>query len=311
MRFGVHLPLIGFRDDDPVTLDRLVAVAEAASRLGYSSLAANDHLVFRRPWLDGPTALAAVIGASDDLDLFTTVGLPGVRGPVPFAKTVAALDLLSGGRLVVGIGPGSSPNDYQAVGLEFDERWSRLDEAAAALRSLLAPDGPKFTGHFYTTSGLDLQPRGPRPEGPPIWIGSWGSDAGLRRVARLADGWLASSYNTNPKLFADAQERLDRYLTDFERERADFPNALATMMLYLVEDDSEARRVLSDQVGPSLGRTPDELASRLLICSTQEARDRVRAYQEAGVQTMFVWPVADEVTQLERFAKVAVPFLEG
>jgi alkanesulfonate monooxygenase SsuD/methylene tetrahydromethanopterin reductase-like flavin-dependent oxidoreductase (luciferase family) len=311
MRFGVHLPLIGFRDDDPVTLDRLVAVAEAASQLGYSSLAANDHLVFRRPWLDGPTALAAVLAASGDLDLFTTVGLPGVRGPVPFAKAVAALDLLSGGRLVVGVGPGSSANDYRAVGLEFDERWSRLDEAAAALRSLLAPDGPEFAGRFYTTGGLGLRPLGPRPEGPPIWIGSWGSDAGLRRVARLADGWLASSYNTNPELFADARERLDRYLADWERERADFPNGLATMMLYLVDDESEARRVLSDQVGPALGRTPDELAPRLLVCSPEEARDRLRAYQAAGVQTMFVWPVADEVTQLARFAKVAAPFSEG
>src|SRR4029077_340474 len=89
---------------------------------------ANDHLLFSRPWLDGPTALAAVIEESGSMQLATTVSLPVLRGPVPLAKTLAALDVLSAGRLLVAVGPGSSAQDYAAVGVPFDERWRRFDE---------------------------------------------------------------------------------------------------------------------------------------------------------------------------------------
>ena len=104
MEIGAHLPLIPFSAGAP-SLAGLQAHAAAASRLGYRWLSANDHLVFRRPWLDGLTALAAVLDASGDLGLATTVCLPAVRGPAQAAKAFAALDLLSGGRFVGGTGP--------------------------------------------------------------------------------------------------------------------------------------------------------------------------------------------------------------
>ena len=69
-----------------------------------------------------------------------------------------------------------------------------------------------FTGQFYSTARIDLRPRPAQAAGPPIWIASWGSEAGLRRVARLGDGWLASAYNTTPALFAEALTRLNGYL---------------------------------------------------------------------------------------------------
>src|SRR6185436_8473580 len=112
----------------------------------YRYLCANDHLLFGRPWLDGPTALAATIEASADMTLATTVCLPVIRGPVQSAKTLAAIDLLSGGRLVAGVGPGSSARDYAVAGVPFEERWQRFDEAVQALRALLRPDGEAFVG---------------------------------------------------------------------------------------------------------------------------------------------------------------------
>ena len=76
------------------------------------------------------------------MTLATTVALPVVRGPVALAKGLAAIDLLSGGRLVVGVGPGSSARDYAVVGVPFEERWKRLDEAVQALRALWLGEGP-------------------------------------------------------------------------------------------------------------------------------------------------------------------------
>ena len=88
----------------------------------------------------------------------TTVALPVVRGPAPLAKTLAAVDHLSGGRLFVGVGPGSSARDYAATGVDFEERWKRLDEAVAVLRHLWCRDEDRpFLGKFYSTEGVRLE----------------------------------------------------------------------------------------------------------------------------------------------------------
>ena len=203
MDYGVHLPLIAF-DERPWSLRRLLDYTAAAERLGFAALAANDHLLFPRPWLDAPAALSSVLAATGQMDLMTTVALPVVRGPVPLAKSLAAIDILSAGRLIAGLGPGSSARDYAVAGIPFEERWKRLDEAVQALRALWLGEGTPFKGEFYSTEGVTLEPRPAQRSGPPIWIGSWGSEAGLRRVARLGDGWLASAYNTTPEAFVAA-----------------------------------------------------------------------------------------------------------
>ena len=89
MEFGVHLPLLVFRGQ-AFSLSRLVDYAEAAQQLGFTTLCANDHLTFSRPWLDSLTALASLLTKTPHMTLMTTVALPVVRGPVPLAKSLAA-----------------------------------------------------------------------------------------------------------------------------------------------------------------------------------------------------------------------------
>src|SRR3954447_23185599 len=122
MEFGVHLPLMEFGSEGQ-SLARLLAAVDAARRCGFAAVSVNDHFLFQTPWLDGPTALAAVIERSGKMQLATTVSLVSLRGPVPLAKTLAALDLLSDGRVIAGVGPGSSARDYEALGVPFEERW--------------------------------------------------------------------------------------------------------------------------------------------------------------------------------------------
>ena len=300
MEFGVHLPLMDF-GGHPYTLDHLVAYTKAATQLGFDALSVNDHMVFSVPWLDGPVALAAVMEHSGQMTLATTVALSVVRGPVAVAKTSAAIDRLSGGRLIVAVGPGSSADDYAAVGLDFSERWSRFDESIGALRALWRKDGPPFVGRFYSTEGLSLEPRPAQPGGPPIWVGSWGSDAGLRRVARLADGWLASAYNTTPALFGEALQNLRSKLADQGKAPDSFPNALATMWCYISDDHDEADRVLRERVTPTVHRPEAMLRERLPIGPPELFAEKLTAFANAGVQRVFIWPVADEIQQLERF----------
>ena len=177
MEYGAHLPLISFNGEQR-GVGELVEYARAARDLGYSYLCTNDHLLFSRPWFDGLVALAATVGVSGQMRLATTIALPVVRGPVATAKTLAAIDILSGGLLTVGVGPGSSARDYAAVGLDFEERWKRLDEAVPALRALWDAEAEPFAGRYYSTEGIALEPRPVQQPSPPIWIGSWGSPAG-------------------------------------------------------------------------------------------------------------------------------------
>jgi alkanesulfonate monooxygenase SsuD/methylene tetrahydromethanopterin reductase-like flavin-dependent oxidoreductase (luciferase family) len=281
--------------------------ASAARDLGYAWLTANDHLIFPRAWLDGPTALAAVIDCSGDMTLATTVALPAVRGPLATAKALSAIDLLSGGRLVAGVGPGSSPRDYEAVALRFEERWKRLEESAQTLRALF--QGESFTGAFYSTEGISLEPKPSRPAGPPIWIGSWGSEAGIRRVARIADGWLASAYNTTPTDFANAKSRLERELTKHCRDTA-FPNGIGTAWTYVTDDAGEAERVLSQVLVPMLRREPDDLRRQLPIGAPEHCAELLSAYAAAGAERLLIWPLQDEIKQLEVFASRVVPLVK-
>ena len=268
-------------------------------------------LVFSRPWLDGPTALAAVLHASGSMKLATTVSIPVVRGPVAMVKTLGAIDLLSGGRLVVGVGPGSSAQDYALIGIPFEERWKRLDEAVQTLRSLWSADADPFEGVFYSTKDIRLEPYPTTPSGPPIWIGSWGSRAGLRRTARLGDGWLASAYNTTPEIFGEAKERLNKYLQDVNKNPNDFPNALATTFMYITEDKAEAERVMDEIIAPTVNRPQEELVERLPVGSASDCAEKLSRYSSAGLQEMFLWPVRDEVNQIEAFMSRVAPLVES
>jgi alkanesulfonate monooxygenase SsuD/methylene tetrahydromethanopterin reductase-like flavin-dependent oxidoreductase (luciferase family) len=229
---------------------------------------------------------------------------------VPMAKALAAIDILSDGRLFVGFAPGSSARDYEIVSINYDERWKRFDEAIQVVRSLWSGDSVGFTGHFYSTAGIDLEPKPLQKPSPPIWIGSWGSDAGLRRVARLGDGWLDSAYNTMPGQFAAALWKLRDQLKIFGKDPANFPNALATMFMYITEDNAETERVLGETLKALLNRPVEQLGERLLVGSPEVCAEKLAAYKAAGVQRIFIWPIKDEIEQLKIFKQKVEPLVD-
>jgi probable F420-dependent oxidoreductase len=308
--YGVHLPVIDFGNEG-FSLDRLCAYVQTARELGFKAVSSNDHLIHSRPWLDAPSALAAILSHSGNMAVGTSIALLVVRGPMQLAKTMAAIDILSNGRLIVGVGPGSSARDYEIVGLDYEERWKRFDEAIRALRALWSGDGVSFTGRFYSTAGIDLEPKPLQRPTPPIWIGSWGSDAGLRRVARLGDGWLASAYNTLPDQFAAALAKLKDQLKIRGKDPASFPNALVTMFMYVTESKSAAERVLSQTLVTFLHRPVEQLRERLLVGAPEACAEKLAAYRAAGVQRVFVWPIEDEVDQLSVFQKKVAPLVDS
>lgn len=304
MELGVHLPLMSFRGE-PLSAARIAETVDAAKRLGFVALSANDHFLFQTPWLDGPTALASIMDRSAGLELATTISLASLRGPVALAKQLAAIDILSDGRLVAGLGPGSSPRDYDLVGVDFEQRWSRFDEAVAVTRALLRGDPvPEGLLHYRIPADTVLEPVPPRPI--PLWIGSWGSDAGLRRVATLGDGWLASAYNTTPDDFSVARTRLGAIQAG--GGRPELPNALATMWTWL-DEGSGADDVMTRVLAPLLRRDPADLRSRVCVGTAEHCAELLHAYSDAGCDRVYLWPIGDERAQLARMAAEVVPLL--
>jgi alkanesulfonate monooxygenase SsuD/methylene tetrahydromethanopterin reductase-like flavin-dependent oxidoreductase (luciferase family) len=310
LELGIHLPLMEFGDEGQSLL-RLTRAVDSARECGLAAVSANDHFLFQTPWLDGLTALAAVIERSGAMELATTVSLVALRGPVPLAKTLAALDLLSDGRVIAGVGPGSSERDYDAVGVSYEERWERFDEAAAILRALLRGGPPPDTRRHYSLPDAPLAPAPRRTGGIPLWVGSWGSRAGLRRVARLGDGWLASAYNTSPEAFNAAKQSLSEQLCVRGRDPDRFPNALATMWTWITEDAREADRVLQEVLAPLLKRDPDSLRDRLCIGPAGKCAELLSRYAEAGCERVHLWPLGDEPRQIELAATAVLPAVQA
>ncbi len=310
MDLGVHLPLMQFAGET-LSLKRLEEAVDAARDCGFAAVSANDHFIFSTPWLDGPTALASVIERSGDLTLATTASLAVLRGPVPLAKTLAALDVLSEGRLIAALGPGSSNRDYEALGVPFDERWKRFDEAITTLRALLN-GGQRPDAHYYPVpSDVELAPAPSQVPGLPLWIASWGSKAGLRRVARAGDGWLASAYNTTPERFSEACKLLGGALVDHGRDAKGFPNALASMWTWVAEDRAEGERVLAEVLAPRLNRDRDELRDQVCVGPAEHCAQLLSRYAAAGCHRVYLWPLGDERRQIELVARDVAPLSSG
>jgi alkanesulfonate monooxygenase SsuD/methylene tetrahydromethanopterin reductase-like flavin-dependent oxidoreductase (luciferase family) len=136
-----------------------------------------------------------------------------------------------------------------------------------------------------------------------VWLASWGSAAGLRRVARLGDGWLASAYNTTPQAVARGRAALEDHT-----DRA-LTCAVATLWTWVTDDDRDRRERLA-HVSVVLGRPEGELAGRLLVGSPAHCADLLAAYAAAGVDLALVWPLADHERQLERVMREVVPLVE-
>jgi alkanesulfonate monooxygenase SsuD/methylene tetrahydromethanopterin reductase-like flavin-dependent oxidoreductase (luciferase family) len=297
MRWGVHLPLADFGDGS-LSAGELQEYVRAARGLGYDTVSANDHLVWRRPWLDGLTALSAVVGQAPGMTMATSVALPTVRHPVVLAKSLATLAVLHNGPFIAGIGPGSSRADYEAVAIPFAERWKRFDEAAQTLRAVLRGE-----------AAPNLAPL-PDPA-PQVWAASWGSRRRIHEVAGAADGWFASGYNTDPARYAASRAQLDAELNRTGRDPAEFPDMIATMWLYVTPDERDAAAVVHDVLAPVLGRDPRTLAQYLPVGTAEHCIEVLTAYAHVGARRILLWPVRQALRQLTVFVERVAPYVPG
>lgn len=201
MDYGIVLPHFGsFAGEEAAC--RVVAAAEAAEALGYSTVWVVDHLVLPAkveggyafnpldPFLEPLTVLGALALRTTRVKLGTAVLVLPYRHPIYTAKALATVDVLSGGRLVVGVGAGWMEPEFAALGVPMRERGSRTNETIDVLKALWTQDTPSYAGRHFQFSNIKFVPQPVQKPRPPILVGGITRGA-LQRVARRGDGWIA------------------------------------------------------------------------------------------------------------------------
>jgi probable F420-dependent oxidoreductase len=194
MQFGVALPHFSRL----ASREAVLTLSRQAETLGYNSIWTTDHVLMAadqpEPYgtiLEAAITLACVAAVTERVRLGTSVIVLPQREPVLVAKQAATLDVLSNGRLILGVGAGWNEREFGFLGANFRNRGRRFDEYIQAMRTLWSAPDPQFDGRFVQFKDVSFHPRPVQSAGPPIWLGG-SSEAALRRAATLCDGWHAT-----------------------------------------------------------------------------------------------------------------------
>ena len=302
---------MGFDGKDHTTKEEIISLAQYAEALEYDSLSVNDHIVFHTSWLDAISMLSAVAASTTRILIGTSILNIVVRNPVVCAKALAAIDILSSGRLFAGVGPGSLRGDYDACGIDFNERWPRFSEALEILVKLLS-DGNStsissrafdYSGQYYNLKDILLMPKPVQKPHPPIYVGSWGSDVGLKRLARHSNGWMASAYNITPEKFKEKWNFLVDYRKSLGKAKAleePFDNSVMSMFGYIDDNKDKVRKVVKEMLSPALRRPAEDLEQMLLFGSLDECLGKIRNLVDAGAKRIHFWPMLDYKNQISK-----------
>ncbi len=223
MKLGICLPHYG----RPIEVGRMLEVARRAEERQLDSVWVTDHVIvpeqanviYREDMLDPLAVLPWLAGVTNRVALGTSVVILPYRSPIPVAKLLASVDVLSGGRLIVGAAIGWLEGEFETLGVPFKERASRSDEALELMRTLWTQERPKIQTKRHRVHDVVASPMPLQKPRPPLYIGG-ASDGAYRRVARLGDGWHASSMNHDT--FRQGAEVVRRFWKEAGREGAPF-----------------------------------------------------------------------------------------
>jgi len=272
VRLTLYLPIAeGIVDGSIPRWEEVLALARHAESVGFDGVALGEHFFARfgehpvGAW-DCWSWLAGLAATTERVTLTALVTCTNYRNPALIAKMAETVDAMSGGRFVLGVGAGWLQDEFDAFGFPFDHRVDRFAEAIHIIHGLLRTGRVDFTGQYYQVCELELRPRGPRPSGPPILVGTTGPRM-LRLAARYADVW-DTNFRPADELPA-LQATLDAACAEEDRAPATIARSASVTLSLAGESNSFG-------MPAQLSGTPDEVAASL------------RAYATAGFSDVVV-----------------------
>ena len=294
LKVGIQLPEV----ERVVPWRELAAMARRAEEVGFDSLWVGDHLLYRNPGEEakGPweawSLLAALAAITERVEIGPLVACTGFHNPAMLAKKADTVEEVSGGRLILGLGAGWNETEYRAFGYPFDHRVDRFEEAFAVIRGLLRDGRVDFRGTYYQADDCELRPRGPRPQGPPLMIGSEGPRM-LRIALPHVQSWNAwyAWFGNRPEGLGPLLAKVDAACREVGRDPATLERTCAVLV------------ALSGAVGRSSG---DRAARDIppLSGSPEELADALRAFAAAGIGHVQLVLDPNTLGAIEEFAPV-------
>jgi F420-dependent oxidoreductase-like protein len=280
--FGLHLPNYTFPGTPPERLfDSVVMQAQAAEAAGFSLVTVMDHLYqidgvgqVTDPMLEGWSTLAALARETKRVRLGTLVTGVTYRNPALLAKTATTLDVISGGRAILGLGAAWNDVEHEAFGFDFPpvrERMDRLDEALTIIKAMFTEDRPTFDGQHHRVKHVLNVPRPIQPGGPRILVGGGGEQRTLRIAAKHAD--MTHWFPLGLDVLRHKNEVLDGYCAEIGRDPATIERTMAAPVI-VAGSDAEARAFLE--------RMPAERRPHVKVGPPEQMAGELRPYLDAG-----------------------------
>jgi probable F420-dependent oxidoreductase len=287
---------------DPQRIRNFLQRAEA---IGFHSAWVVEHMFGTMPALAPVELLTYAAAVTERLQLGAAVLLTALRTPVHTAKSLATLDQLSGGRLIVGVGLGGNPKVYPAFGLTAERRAARFAEGLRVMKRLWTEPQVTADGEFYRLENASLQPRPLQTPHPPLWFGGHHPLA-LRRAVELGDGFIGAG-SASTATFAEQMKVLRAILAERGRDSASFPIG-KRVYLAIDRDRVRAGKRLAEWFGAFYGRPA--LAEEVSVWGDVDTCvEGLRAVAAAGAGFLMLNPVFDEAEQLESIAADLAPRL--
>ena len=283
-----------------------------------------DHLLLTPPayactWLEPVAMLSALAGVTRTIRLGTMVLVLPLRNPAYFAKEWATLDLLSGGRTILGVGVGWHEDEFRLMGVPHRERGRRMDEMLEAVTALWAGDNVTYQGAYYRFENVTIDPKPVQKPHPPIWIGGGTQpsekiyaqtvasiDPVLRRIARYARTWVPHSSSTAEMVRGD-WEKIQRFMGDFGRKPEEMSKVYSNFVWVLKPGEKPESAV--PRFKAYSGMDLDYWREFYLLGEAEELADRIRGKLDAlgGCEWVVLNPLDWGAEQLELLAGEVLP----
>ncbi|MCH7706961.1 MAG: LLM class flavin-dependent oxidoreductase [Myxococcales bacterium] len=298
LRNGIQAGLVMTGQDR----ERVLSLAPRIEAAGFDSIWVGDHISFYIPILESLTLLSFVAAVTQRVRLCTGVYLVPLRNPTTTAKVTSSLDVLSGGRLTLGIGVGGEfPPEFEASGVPLEERGSRTDEGIEILRRLWSEDQVVHAGRHFQFGPVSLSPKPLQPGGPRIIVGGRKGPS-FRRAGAAGDGYI--SHMCSPDQYANNLRVIDEHAAVARRKDVDFETAC--FLFTVLDDDYErALRRAAKLLGTIYNTDFKEAAKKYcLLGRPEDCLEQMESFAKAGSRH-FVFSLLSDVNEfIETYEKV-------